>query len=325
MRGKSGVKTKAGMQPKAPAAPTISNKSRLYAQPKAAVPLAISNKSQLYAQLILLFLLTQGVGLFTGDKWIVFKEQGLVEQPVIVNENPEDVQNSFGIVGYILVFTLVLLAIIKFAPEWLKDLLFRLFEALATVFASWVVFIAILVNDLVALAVAVLLVVVRNVWRRMILLRNFAAIVTTAGAGSFLGFALGVFPVIVLLVLLSIYDFIAVFKTKHMVTLANAMTKKNLSFTYALPTKEHTFELGTGDMVVPLTFAVSVLGLAKQSLVFPYYWSPPLLILLASLLGLLFTIDYSSKHVGTALPALPLQSICMIVMFGLMKFFGVLP
>ena len=125
-----------------------------------------------------------------------------------------------------------------------------------------------------------------------------------------------------LLVLLSVYDYVAVFKTKHMVTLAKSVTKKNLSFTYALPTKEHQFELGTGDLVMPLVFATSVLASTKPLYPFPQYLVPPTLILLASLTGLILTISYLSKRIGKALPALPPQTALMIAAFFLSKLIG---
>src|SRR3989338_4603794 len=123
---------------------------------------------------------------------------------------------------------------------------------------SWIVA-SVFVGDLIGIAFAILLTASRIVLSENLLLRNAASIIAIIGAGALLGVSLGVVPVIVFVILLSAYDFIAVFKTKHMVTLAKAMTKKNLAFTIALPTKEHKFELGTGDLVVPLVFASAVL------------------------------------------------------------------
>jgi presenilin-like A22 family membrane protease len=99
------------------------------------------------------------------------------------------------------------------------------------------------------------------------------------------------------------------------------MTKNNLAFTVAMPTKEHTFEMGTGDLVIPLTFAVSVMAFGFDatgviSLI------PSAMVLFGSLIGLLWTIDYSSRNIGTALPALPPQTLCMLIMFGIAMFTG---
>ena len=71
-----------------------------------------------------------------------------------------------------------------------------------------------------------------------------------------------------------------------------------------------------------MTFAVSVAGATAQSALFPYFLIPSLLILIGSLAGLLITIEYSSKNIGKALPALPLQTFFMLVMWGISKFVG---
>src|SRR3989344_7206413 len=177
-------------------------------------------------------------------------------------------------------------------------------------------------SGLVILGLALLLVLSRILLSKNVFLRNVSSIVAAAGGGALVGASLGVVPVIVFLVLLSIYDFIAVFKTKHMVTLAKGITKKNLSFTYALPTKEHQFELGTGDMVIPLAFAASVLGATSKTIPEPYNFIPSIAILIASLAGLIITLNYASLKTGRALPALPLQTILMLIAFGLAKLAG---
>jgi presenilin-like A22 family membrane protease len=144
--------------------------------------------------------------------------------------------------------------------------------------------------------------------------------------GALLGVSIGVLPVIVFLILLAAYDYIAVFKTKHMVTMAKAVAKKNLSFTFALPTQKHQFELGTGDLVMPLVFSVSVLNDSlARGLIWPVATLPSIIILLAAFLGLAFTLDYGSKNVGKALPALPLQVAMMVVTYGLISVSGLFP
>lgn len=292
----------------------------------------------LYLQLIALFVVTQVLGLYVGHA--LLKENIAA---TIVTENKEDLENSVGLFAYILVFTAILLAVIKFAPEWVKFLIFKIFETMAIFFSSVIVLAAFVTPDIIFIQIgtepltyamkkqiaasipfliSIIIVIAKNVWNSNIALRNLTAIISTAGAGALLGASLGIMPVVLFMVMLSIYDFVAVFKTKHMVTLAKSITNKNLSFTFAIPTKAHTFELGTGDIVLPLTFAVSILAITAAKLPYPYYWVQPGIILFASLLGLIVTINYSSRNVGRALPALPLQSILMIVAYALTVFAG---
>lgn len=279
---------------------------------------------KLVAQLVGLFLVTQALGLYVG--------MGLIAADVhagIVTENPEDIENSIGLFAYILVFTAVLLAAVVYLKRYIY-LIFKAFESLA-IFATALIVFAVFGSSLpipawlvswLVLVAAVAVVVLRIVYAKHLWLRNFSSVIAVAGAGALIGVSLGILPVLLFLVLLAVYDFIAVFKTKHMVTLAKSLTKKNLSFTYAMPTKKHTFELGTGDMVMPLAFAVSVLSAYAPMYAFPMNLVPSVAVLGAALAGQLATIEYSSRHVGTALPALPPQVIAMIVAFGLVKLFG---
>ena len=65
--------------------------------------------------------------------------------------------------------------------------------------------------------------------------------------------------IVVLLVIISIYDLIAVFKTKHMIKLAKFQSKLNLFTGFLIPTKEGIAILGGGDIGFPLLFASVVM------------------------------------------------------------------
>ncbi|MFH1663787.1 MAG: presenilin family intramembrane aspartyl protease [archaeon] len=273
----------------------------------------------LLLQLVALFLVTQILGLYVGLNLV----SSGIQREGIVNDNPDDPINSVGLFGYILVSTAILLIVLKF---YKGDLLFIFVESLLVFLTSLIVFGFVLPEELglIALALAVLLVATRLIFRKNVLLRNIASVIAAAGAGPLIGYNFGLIPVMLFLIILAGYDIIAVFYTKHMVVLAKSITKKNLAFTFALPTKEHNFELGTGDMVIPLVFAVSVLTETSKYFVFPFNLVSPAIILWGSLVGLGLTVHYSSKNVGNALPALPLQTIIMFLMLGLCYALGVL-
>ena len=271
----------------------------------------------LIAQLLILFIITQSLGLVVGD--FLVKEN---IHSTIVTDNPEDVENSFGLIAWILLFTAVLLALMKFGSEWLISLVLKGAEVLAVFGTTIIVLLPFTESGLAILGLALLLVLSRILLSKNVFLRNVSSVVAAAGGGALVGASLGVVPVIVFLVLLSVYDFIAVFKTKHMITLAKGITKKNLSFTFAMPTKEHQFELGTGDMVVPLAFSVSVLASTKAVFAYPYYFVPSIALLAASLAGLIATVHYASLEKGRALPALPLQAVLMLAVWLLVKLAG---
>lgn len=272
---------------------------------------------QLLSQLVLIFIITQTLGLYAGSHLM---QEGV--KATIVNEDPESVDNSIGLLAWILISTGALLLILRFAPEWLMYIFLKAIESLAIWASALIVLFPVDISVELALGLATLLVALRILLKKNILLRNVSSIIATAGAGALIGASLGVVPLLVFLVLLAAYDFIAVFKTKHMVTLAKGITGKNLSFTFALPTKEHQFELGTGDLVVPLAFAVSVLGATRHATPYPFNFVPVAAILAASLAGLLITLNEASKRKGVPLPALPLQSALMAVVFIATKIIG---
>jgi hypothetical protein len=102
-----------------------------------------------------------------------------------------------------------------------------------------------------------------------------------------------------------------------MVTLGKAVTKQNFAFTIAMPTKEHTFELGNGDLVIPLMVASSILVNAQfvnNSLV-------SALCLIASFIGLCISI-YLVSQKKIAMPALPPQTALMLIVIGTAMLIG---
>lgn len=275
------------------------------------------------------FLLTNGLGLIVAQAFLPPEINAQITQSVtLVNDNKQDPVNAVGLMAYILLVTGVLLVVIKFFSGQL-NILFRIIEGFAIFFVTAGI-IEILVSPFipfdaaiffVSIAAAIAVVILRNILPENVKLRNLVTIMLTAYIGALIGTGLGVIPVALLVALLVVYDFIAVFKTKHMVTLAKAVTKKNLTFTYAIPTPEHQFELGTGDIAIPLAFSASVMQNYSTTLSYPMYVFPAIAMLAASFVGLMITLDYSSKHVGKALPALPLQGILMLITFALMTLF----
>lgn len=108
-----------------------------------------------------------------------------------------------------------------------------------------------------------------------ILTQNIAIVISIIGASVYLGLGLSSLQVIILLVVLSVYDFIAVHKTGHMVSMFKNLASKGALFSLVIPSKfknlgakiktkeikssgEFMF-LGTGDIAFPLIFAVSLL------------------------------------------------------------------
>lgn len=102
-------------------------------------------------------------------------------------------------------------------------------------------------------------------------------IVMGAGIAAIFGMSFGILPVFVLLIVLAVYDFISVYKTKHMISLASGVMKMKLPVVLVIPKKlSYSFYkkegimqevdksekrdavfIGLGDLIIPGILAVS--------------------------------------------------------------------
>jgi presenilin-like A22 family membrane protease len=217
-----------------------------------------------------------------------------------------------------LIITGIILLMLKLMPNLFSYIIFKIIESIAIFSSIIIILVPYNPPEFLILGAGIGIITARLVFAKNIFLRNITSIIATAGAGALIGASIGADAIAIFIILLAIYDYIAVFKTKHMVALAKGIIDKNLAFTFAIPTKEKKFELGTGDLVIPLTFAVSILAEAKKNYQTEYALLFSGTIIFASMLGLMTTIDTSSKK-KTPLPALPVQSTFMIATFIILK------
>ncbi len=135
---------------------------------------------------------------------------------------------------YLILATLIILLFFKF---YHGNILYRLLEGFVIVVPSFFVFAtifgyffpnaSIVAVSLISLLISICLVVSKNKYPQ---LKNTVVIIASIGVGLVLGIEFG-FSIAYLLVLaIAAYDYISVFITKHMITLAKAATSKNLAF-----------------------------------------------------------------------------------------------
>ncbi len=112
----------------------------------------------------------------------------------------------------------------------------------------------------------------------LIFLHNLAMILGIVGIGSILGLGFTPSAMIIILMVFSVYDYIAVYKTKHMVKMAKEMIEVKVILGFVLPQKMSDFLanlkevrvpaervggrfliLGGGDVAFPLLFSVSLI------------------------------------------------------------------
>ncbi len=101
--------------------------------------------------------------------------------------------------------------------------------------------------------------------------QNLAIILAVAGIAASLGLSVEPNLVIIILILLSVYDIIAVYKTRHMIKLFKGIAERGVYLALIIPdkisgwgnkfidvgrSKNYVF-IGTGDLALPLFFSVS--------------------------------------------------------------------
>ncbi|MBU4077929.1 MAG: hypothetical protein KKI06_14720 [Euryarchaeota archaeon] len=96
-------------------------------------------------------------------------------------------------------------------------------------------------------------------------------VIIGAGASTMFGISLEIIPTLLLLVVLAVYDYIAVYRTKHMVALAEGVMDLKLPILLVVPKhwkysfisekfdkeKREAFFMGLGDAVIPTLLVVS--------------------------------------------------------------------
>lgn len=258
---------------------------------------------------MLFFLAAQFLGLFTGIMLVnaaqVYPEfQSFNVAPGGDSGSPYT--SAFFLV-YVLVGAVGMILLIKF---YKGAMLFRLLEAASLFIASNIVFYVFLMMFAVpydwlwAMLLSGAVTAARFLRPGM---KNFAAVMASAGIGAVFGFSLDILPAIIFVAGLSLYDFIAVFWTKHMLYMARELGKRNLAFSVSATEKEwseetqkdepSTLELGTGDMVIPLMLAVSAYRIS-------FSMGDSLAVVAGGFVGLAAVLWYVTSR-RTFLPALP--------------------
>lgn len=274
---------------------------------------------KLFAKLILFFMLAQLIGLYVGNQILKDMNANPYVTAFVVTSDTQDPLNAIYFFGYILVGAVFFILIMKFS---FANLLFKLIEFILIATSSSIVFysfLRILFGFDISMEIGILLGLTLAILKIFLpALKNTATIFAAAGAGVIFGVSLGPIPVVLFLVFLSLYDYLAVFKTGHMVRMAEFITKQDLSFTITAKTivpetkKEARIDLGSGDVIAPIMFGVSLLQISLIAS------------LSASLGAFLFLSAFLLLALKTriVLPALPPIVAGMFLFFAIGKLIG---
>lgn len=216
--------------------------------------------------------------------------------------------------------TLLILLLIKFLKfKTGKPFLFKGFFILAISFGSFIFF-SLWLGDIYAL---IFLLILIFLWLKYsnILVHNFLLCSAMVGIGSIFGLRLEPLMVVMLLILFSIYDIIAVYKTKHMIKMAKEMIKAGAILGLIFPQRISDFKgnlkevmpggkflvLGGGDIIFPLILCASLISQGIFN---------SLIVALFATIGLAFSFYFFiSQKIRRPIPALPPIALFSIIGF----------
>lgn len=261
------------------------------------------------------FILAQIFGIFSALKILeILKLEKIPLVPV----------SFWGFIfGFALATLLIFLLIKVFKFRAGKSFLFRGLFILAVSLGSFLFF-SLWLGDLFAL---IFLLVLIFLWvkRPNVLVHDFLLISGIIGVGSAFGLRLNPETVVFLLILFSIYDFIAVYKTKHMIKMAKEMIEGGAILGLILPPKVSDFSanlkevspggkfliLGGGDIIFPLILCAS---LVSQGVLKPFIAA------IFATIGLFFSFYlFISQKIRQPIPALPPVALFSIIGFLITK------
>jgi presenilin-like A22 family membrane protease len=230
-------------------------------------------------QIIIVFLVMSFLSLATANSMITGKVVYTSEpvQSVYVPPAPAPPYHpvQVDIFQFLVSFFLATVLLLVFLELFKGKFLFEVFFSGAVIFGAQGP-LGIVFAKFGALAASVAIVVLRFLFPR-IWTQNVAIILGIAGISASLGLSVNPLMALIILVLLSVYDIIAVYKTRHMVKLFKGMAKRGAVLALVIPknfslwlskfeavslkNKDEYIFLGTGDLALPLFFAISALPL----------------------------------------------------------------
>jgi presenilin-like A22 family membrane protease len=197
------------------------------------------------------------------------------ENNMQIFEEPTSIWNPIEYIVIILGFTSFILITLRYGKKWMVQA-FIGFAVVSTLLIIFDVFTSRILPRSIALPAALALTLVST-----LLLYKYpewyvidaVGIILGAGAASLFGISLAIIPTIVLLLALAIYDAISVYKTKHMIKLAEGVLALKIPVLLVVPRKLHysyrkqtslgktgereAYFMGLGDAVIPAILVVS--------------------------------------------------------------------
>jgi presenilin-like A22 family membrane protease len=214
--------------------------------------------------LLIFFVITLLFSIYLGTLTKKSIEKGEIE-PIF--KDPKDYRNSIYLLLLVLAGTILLLFFMKTKFEML-----RLMENVALFFlisTTFSYFLPIILSTVISISLVLL-----SELKRSYIIKNICLFLSISSASALVGSSLHYKVTLLFFLVLSFYDFISVFITKHMVFIAEKLLSRPTALISVFPYKKERkaiftrgkkkikiIALGAGDYFVPATFCVSLLEL----------------------------------------------------------------
>ncbi|MGC9049240.1 MAG: presenilin family intramembrane aspartyl protease [Patescibacteria group bacterium] len=276
------------------------------------------SKGKLLINELFFYLIAQVFGLLSAWK--------ILQLPAIQEQISKQKISWFDLIFSVLIGTAIILLTLKFLKHKMPYKIFFGFLFFLGIFYT----LNIWLTSIPSLILTVILFWSHQRWPKIIT-HNLIITLTIIWAAISLGLVISPWQIIIILLILSLYDLIAVWKTKHMIKMFKGLAERGVIFALIIPAKiKNLFQsipeikpgseflfLGTGDLALPMIFVISAFRSSCDS------WSnsckfailPPILIILGTLLGIVFINLVMMGKERKPLPALPPLAIGAILGF----------
>jgi presenilin-like A22 family membrane protease len=195
--------------------------------------------------------------------------------------NPsQNTSAGFGYVAYFIVAVIVMSAVILYISKKKKMGFLRIFFVISMVFVIYIVssllyaLLPINYPEYYVLSFGTpVLFLYLLLYKQNWIIINIAGVLTAAGLAAIWGVDLGLYAAIVLMIVFAVYDYIAVYKTKHMLDIARASTSSNMPLFFVVPEtlnynikdmdidtksgERGAIMIGFGDIAIPNVMVIS--------------------------------------------------------------------
>lgn len=273
--------------------------------------------------LVLFFFMAQFAGLLIVNQYIDHKKTAeaneIVMKPLPYGLERPQVKNQSASFIYITIAILIGTGLVLLLVKFNKPMIWKVWF-FATVWLTLSIAFAAFLNNILAAMLALALAVLK-VYKPDLIIQNISEIFIYGGLAAIFVPMLNLFAAFMLLAVISVYDYLSVYKTKHMVKLAQFQSKSKvfagLFMPYAKEAKPETKKgqkikqgrvavLGGGDIGFTLIFAGVVMkGLVLQEAVLTSFLKT-LIIPVAASMALLFLLIKGQEN--KFYPAMPILS-----------------